>query len=53
MIMPIEVLAPETLDKIGEVLKEQGIDLDELLESGSEIRQKIYNEKYTREPDES
>jgi hypothetical protein len=29
------------------VLKEKGIDLDELLESSSEIRQEIYNEKYS------
>jgi hypothetical protein len=40
------------LDRIGAVLKEQGISLDELMESGREERGKIIEEKYglTEEP---
>ena len=53
VIKPAEVLAAETLDKIGKVLKEKGIDLDEMLESGREIRQEIYREKYAQETDKS
>jgi len=53
MIRPAEVLVAETLDKIGKVIKEKGIDLDELIESGREIRQEIYNEKYAQETDGS
>jgi hypothetical protein len=37
------------LDEIGDALKEKGIDLDELIESGREIRQEIYDEKYARD----
>ena len=38
LISPREVLAMDALDRIGEVLKEQGISLEELIESGREIR---------------
>jgi hypothetical protein len=41
------------LDEIGEALKERGISLDDLIESGREIRQKIYNEKYARGSNEN
>jgi antitoxin PrlF len=41
-----EVLAIRALDRIGAVLKEQGISLDELMESGREERGKIIKEKY-------
>jgi len=52
VIKPAEVLVSETLDRIAKTLKEKGVDLDELLESGREIRQEIYNEKYAQETDE-
>jgi len=39
-------IAMRALDEIGEGLKEQGITLEEMIESGREIRQEIYNEKY-------
>ena len=41
-----EVLAMRALDRIGAVLKEQGISLDELMEFGREERGKIIKEKY-------
>ena len=41
-----EVLAMRALDRIGAVLKEQGISLDELMESGRDERGKIIKEKY-------
>ncbi len=41
-----EVLAMRALDRIGAVLKEQGISLDELVESGRYERSKIIKEKY-------
>ena len=36
----------DALDRIGEVLKKQGVTLVELIESGREIREQIVAEKY-------
>ena len=46
LISPQEVLALRSLDRIGAALKEQGILLDELIESGREERSQIVKEKY-------
>jgi len=46
LITPQEVLANKTLDKIGQILREQGLTLDDLIESGREERGKIVEEKY-------
>ena len=46
LISPQEVIAMEALDKLGEMLKEKGISLEELIESGREIRGEIAKEKY-------
>lgn len=46
LISPQEMLAMHALDRIGAALKEQGISLDELIESGREERSKIIKEKY-------
>jgi len=46
LITPQEVLANVLLDKIGELLREQGLTLEELIESGREERGKILEEKY-------
>ena len=48
LISPREVLAMEALDRIGEALKEQGITLEEMIESGREIREEIYREKFAQ-----
>ena len=41
-----ETLVLNKLDEIGEGLRARGLTLEELIESGSAIRQKIYDEKY-------
>jgi antitoxin PrlF len=41
-----EVLAAKALDRIGEVLREQGLSLEELIESGREVRGKLIKERY-------
>ena len=46
LISPREVLAMDALDRIGEALKRQGISLEELIESGREIRGQIIEEEY-------
>ncbi len=46
LITPQGVLANKTLDKIGQLLREQGLTLDDLIESGREERGKIVAEKY-------
>jgi antitoxin PrlF len=46
LISPREVLAMNALDRIGEVLREQGISLEELIESGREIRGQMVEEEY-------
>lgn len=46
LISPQELVAQQALDRIGEVLKEKGITLDELMESGREIRGDLVKEQY-------
>ncbi len=46
LITPQEVIANRLLDQIGEALREKGLTLDELIESGREIRGTIVQEKY-------
>ena len=52
LISPKEALVMNLLDEIAEGLEARGITLDELLESGREIRQEIYDEKYAVEGDD-
>jgi antitoxin PrlF len=40
-IMPQEVLATKALDRIGDILKEQGLSLEELIASGRQLRQPV------------
>ncbi|OGE25220.1 hypothetical protein A3C26_02465 [Candidatus Daviesbacteria bacterium RIFCSPHIGHO2_02_FULL_39_12] len=46
LISPQEIVATKALDRIGEVLKEKGLSLEELIESGRGIRGTIIEEKY-------
>ena len=46
LITPQEVVAMKTLDRIGAELKKQGLTLEEMIESGREIRGQIVKEKY-------
>jgi len=52
IISPREAVAMEALDRIGEVLRKQGISLEELVESGREIRGQLLEEEYGIEADE-
>ena len=46
LISPQEVLAMDALDRVGKILNERGISLDELIESGGEIRREMVQEDY-------
>ncbi|MEK7214446.1 MAG: AbrB/MazE/SpoVT family DNA-binding domain-containing protein [Chloroflexota bacterium] len=46
LITTQEVLASRALDRIGAALREQGLSLDELIESGREERGRIIEERY-------
>lgn len=50
IVMPQVMLAMKLLDEIGEELKKSDVTLDELMESGREIRGEILKEKYGIEP---
>lgn len=52
LIRPQEVIAMQALDRLGQMLKEKGITLDELMESGREIRGEIAKEKYNLDIDQ-
>lgn len=47
-----EVLATAALDRIGEALRERGVTLEELIESGREIRGALIKEHYGIDPDD-
>lgn len=46
LISPQEIVASKALDRIGEVLKEKGLSLEEFIESGREERGKIIAKEY-------
>lgn len=50
LISPREVVAMKALEKIGSMLKEQGITLDDLIDSGREIRGDLVKELYDLDP---
>jgi AbrB family looped-hinge helix DNA binding protein len=45
-ITPQQVLAAKALDRIGDILKEQGLSLEELIASGRQARGDILQETY-------
>jgi AbrB family looped-hinge helix DNA binding protein len=45
-ITPQQVLATKAFDRIGAILKEQGLSVDELIASGREIRTDLLKETY-------
>ena len=53
LITPQEVVAMEALDRVGKVLREQGLSLEDLIESGREIRGQLAEGQYGASPDES
>lgn len=46
LITPREVVAMEALEKISTVLKEQGISLEELMQTGRDNRDTLIEEEY-------
>ena len=48
LISPQEVVAVKAMDRLGEIIKDNGLSLEELMESGREIRGKIIEERYPR-----
>jgi len=46
LISPQEVLAMDGLDRVGKVLKERGVSLEDLIDSGREVRGQMVEEKY-------
>lgn len=53
LITPQELVATRALDRIGEVLKERGVSLEELIESGRQLRGRIIEDQYGIHPDEA
>ena len=50
LISPQEVIAMEALDKIGAILGEKGITLEELIESGRAVRGQLVEKEYGLKP---
>lgn len=53
LITPQQVLATKAWDRIGSVLREQGLSLEELMESGREERAAILKDRYGIESNET
>lgn len=51
LITPQEVLATQALDRIGVALRETGLTLEDLIESGREIRGELIREQYGIDPE--
>jgi hypothetical protein len=52
LLSPQEVIASEALDQVGRILREKELTLEELMESGREIRGKLVEEEYGPEAEE-
>lgn len=52
LLSPQEVIASEALDQVGRILREKGLTLEELMESGREIRGKLVEDEYGPEAKE-
>ena len=50
LITPQEVIATRALDQIGEILREQGVSLEELIEAGRDGRDELVREQYGIDP---
>jgi AbrB family looped-hinge helix DNA binding protein len=46
LISPQEVVAMRALDRLGEMLEDKGISLEELMDSGRDVRGEITRDKY-------
>ncbi len=52
LLRPQKVVAMDVLDRLGKLLAERGIDLEDLLASGQEIREEVVRELYGIEGNE-
>ncbi len=52
LITPQKVLALKALDRVGAILRAQGVSLEEMIESGREIRGQLIKEEYGIDADE-
>ena len=52
LISPQEVLAMDVLDRVGKILKERGVSLEELIDSGREVKGEMVEEDYGLEPED-
>lgn len=50
LISPQEIVATKALNNIGEALKEKGLSLEELIDSGRQERSSIVGKKYGLKP---
>jgi AbrB family looped-hinge helix DNA binding protein len=46
LITPQQVVALKALDRVGELLRAEGVSLDEMIESGRDIRGELIKEEY-------
>jgi AbrB family looped-hinge helix DNA binding protein len=46
LIVPAEITVTKALDEIGKAIAEKGIDLEEAIELGREIREELIKRKY-------
>ena len=46
LLAPREALAMEALDQVGQLLKQEGVTLEELIDSGEQIRAELIRERY-------
>lgn len=53
VITPQELVATRALEQIGRALRERGVSLEELMESGRQIRGELVKEQYGLNPDTS
>lgn len=52
LISPQEVIAMDILDRMGRVLREKGVTLEELMENGRKIRGALLEEEYGLKTDQ-
>ena len=53
LIVPQAIIAANDIENMRRILEEEGFSLDELIESGREIRGELLHEKYGIAPDSS
>ena len=46
MLVPVEVVASQALEQIGQALKARGLDLNALMERGRDIREGLIKDEY-------